>query len=84
MNLCIEYWFVPLPRLLVTTRIFETFLLGDPFNPSFATNTGKGDNPMNKYAFLFYTEVRIPMLGHNNLNESLLNPYVYVGIVSHL
>ena len=33
----------PLP-VTVTTRII-TFLVGDPYKPSFATVTGKGDNP---------------------------------------
>ena len=33
----------PLP-VRVTTRII-TFLVGDPYKPSFATVTGKGDNP---------------------------------------
>ena len=35
----------PLP-LTVTTGII-TFLVGDPYKPSFPTVTGKGDNPMN-------------------------------------
>ena len=35
-----KYW-VP---VIVTTRII-TFLIGDPYKPSFATITGKGDNP---------------------------------------
>ena len=30
--------------VIVTTRIF-TFFVGDPYKPSFATITGKGDNP---------------------------------------
>ena len=34
----------PLP-VRVTTRII-TFLVGDPYKPSFATVTGRGDNPM--------------------------------------
>ena len=34
----------PLP-VTVTTRII-TFLVGDPYKPSFATVTGRGDNPM--------------------------------------
>ena len=33
----------PLP-VRVTTRII-TFLVGDPYKPSFATVTGRGDNP---------------------------------------
>ena len=33
----------PLP-VTVTTRII-TFLVGDPYKPSFATVTGTGDNP---------------------------------------
>ena len=33
----------PLP-VTVTTRII-TFLVGDPYKPSFATVTGRGDNP---------------------------------------
>ncbi len=36
-------WVVPLP-VTVTTRIV-TFLVGDPYKPSFATVTGRGDNP---------------------------------------
>ena len=34
----------PLP-VTVTTRVI-TFLVGDPYKPSFATVTGSGDNPM--------------------------------------
>ena len=30
---------------MVTTRII-TFLVGNPYKPSFATITGKGDNPI--------------------------------------
>ena len=37
-------WVVPPPRMPVTTRII-TFLVGDPYKPSFATVTGRGDNP---------------------------------------
>ena len=37
-------WVVPLPRMPVTTRIVM-FLVGDPYKPSFATVTGRGDNP---------------------------------------
>ncbi len=33
----------PLP-VTATTRII-TFLVGDPYKPSFATVTGRGDNP---------------------------------------
>ena len=39
-------WVVPLPRIPVTTRII-IFLVGDPYKPSFATVTGRGDNPNN-------------------------------------
>ncbi len=41
----------PLP-VTVTTRII-TFLVGDPYNPSFATVTGRGDNPNN--IFIVYS-----------------------------
>ena len=34
----------PLPVTVTTTRII-TFLVGDPYKPSFATVTGRGDNP---------------------------------------
>ena len=37
-------WVVPLRRLPVTTRII-TFLVGNPYKPSFATVTGRADNP---------------------------------------
>ena len=37
-------WVVPPPRMPVTTRTI-TFLVGDPYKLSFATVTGKGDNP---------------------------------------
>ena len=37
-------WVVPPPRIPVTTRII-TFLVGDPYKPSFATVSGRGDNP---------------------------------------
>ena len=35
------FWVVPPPRIPVTTRII-TFLVGDPYKPSFATVTGRG------------------------------------------
>ena len=38
------FWVIPLPRIPVTTRIIP-FLVGNPYKPSFATVTGKGDNP---------------------------------------
>ena len=38
-----EFVLAPFP-VIVTTRIV-TFLVGDPYKPSFATITGKGDNP---------------------------------------
>ena len=37
-------WVVPPPRMPVTTRII-TSLVGDPYKPSFATVTGRVDNP---------------------------------------
>ncbi len=37
-------WVVPPPRMPVTTRII-TFVVGNPYKPSFATVTGRGDNP---------------------------------------
>ena len=37
-------WVIPLPRIPVTTRIIS-FVVGNPYKPSFATVTGKGDNP---------------------------------------
>ena len=40
----------PLP-VTVTTRII-TFLVGDPYKPSFATVTGRGDNPNYMYLFM--------------------------------
>ena len=43
-------WVVLPPRMPVTTRII-TFLVGDPYKPSFATVTGRGDNP-NSISFL--------------------------------
>ena len=39
----------PLP-VTVTTRII-TFLVGDPYKPSFATVTGRGDNPSCMYTY---------------------------------
>ena len=38
------YWVVPPPRMPVTTRMI-TFLVGDPYKPSFATVTGRGEQP---------------------------------------
>ena len=37
-------WVVPLSRIQVTTRTI-VFLAGDPYKPSFAIVTGRGDNP---------------------------------------
>ncbi len=37
-------WVVHPPRIPVTTRII-TFLVGNPYKPSFVTATGRGDNP---------------------------------------
>ena len=45
------FWVVPLPRMLVTTRII-IFLVGNPYKPFFATVTGRGDNP--RYFNVFY------------------------------
>ncbi len=42
-NTSILFGLSPLP-VTVTTRII-TFLVGDPYKPSFATVTGRGDNP---------------------------------------
>ena len=39
----IDFGLSPFP-VIVTTRII-TFFVGDPYKPSFATITGKGDNP---------------------------------------
>ena len=45
---CSWFGLSPLP-VTVTTRII-TFLVGDPYKPSFATVTGRGDNPIhNKF-----------------------------------
>ena len=49
----------PLP-VTVTTRII-TFLVGDPYKPSFATVTGRGDNPS------FTTFFRAPSEPHQFL-----------------
>ena len=43
----------PLP-VTVTTRIIA-FLVGDPYKPSFATVTGRGDNPSYTIAYYIYT-----------------------------
>ena len=37
-------WVAPLPRIPDTTRMI-IFLVRDPYKPSFATVTGRGDNP---------------------------------------
>ena len=42
MTLC---WIVPLPRMTVTTRIIPFLGSGSQPKPSFATVTGRGDNP---------------------------------------
>ena len=42
----------PLP-VTVTTRII-TFLVGDPYKPSFATVTGRGDNPI----YIVFSQIR--------------------------
>ena len=39
----------PFP-VTVTTRIIP-FLVGNPYKPSFATVTGKGDNPSYKWSY---------------------------------
>ncbi len=43
----------PLP-VTVTTRII-TFLVGDPYKPSFAAVTGRGDNPI--YIYILYCQM---------------------------
>ncbi len=48
-------WIVTIP-VTVTTRI-HIFLVGDPYKPSFATVTGRGDNPSHK--FLSHAEQEI-------------------------
>ena len=74
------YWVVPLP-VTVTTKII-TFLVGDPYKPSFATVTGRGDNPryISDYATQLYgdyfinheinNEIRIPMKINQDSMES--------------
>ena len=66
-------WVVPLPRLLVTTRIVSC-LVGNPYKPSFATITGKGDNPT------YITEIAMKQ------ENTLLNTgqrYTVCNIVQH-
>ena len=53
-------WVVPLPRMPVTTRII-TFLVGNPYKPSFATVTGRGDNP--RYTQHLQLELSRDLLG---------------------
>ena len=43
----------PFP-VIVTTRIVSC-LVGNPYKPSFATTTGKGDNPM--YIYILYVNI---------------------------
>ncbi len=45
----------PLP-VKVTTRII-TFLVGDPYKPSFATVTGRGDNPRYIFTYMIWLKV---------------------------
>ncbi len=47
----------PFP-VIVTTRIL-TFVVGDPYKPSFATITGKGDNPTYIWQFGFVIQILI-------------------------
>ena len=49
INIIIYLGCCPLP-VTVTTRII-TFLVGDPYKPSFATVTGRGDNPRYQYHY---------------------------------
>ena len=53
----IQFGLSPLP-VTVTTRII-TLLVGDPYKPSFATVTGRGDNPMQKIKEKQYYVIRL-------------------------
>ena len=62
MNTCIDFFLgrvylrsTPHP-VTVTTRII-TFLVGDPYKPSFATATGRGDNP--RYIFKVFFLIQL-------------------------
>ena len=46
----------------VTTRI-TTFLVGDPYKPSFATVAGRGDNPIYTWCFMKYLLLFLTTLG---------------------
>ena len=55
-------WLSPFP-VAVTTRIIP-FLVGNPYKPSFATVTGKGDNPRyitNMYMYIHPWSLTFPM-----------------------
>jgi len=45
-------WVVPLPRIPLTIRIC-IFLVGDPYKPSFANVTGRGDSPTHDFSYIF-------------------------------
>ena len=47
----------PLPVTVTTRNI--TFLVGDPYKPSFATVTGRGDNPIYIYIMFAFLETVI-------------------------
>ena len=47
-TLVVILWVIPLPRMPVTTSIIIR-LVEDFYKPSFATFTGKGDNPSYTY-----------------------------------
>ena len=72
----------PLP-VTVTTRII-TFLVGDPYKPSFATVAGRGDNPRSTYLNIlilhivkqndFSRQSNEKLYGiHHNKHESFIN-----------
>ena len=76
----------PLP-VTVTTRVVM-FLVGDPYKPSFATVTGRGDNPnyihVKKYIISTTIIKNTLMLFHAYQTSIFLSPPIRIGCVCHV
>ena len=69
---CEFYLGLSLFPVTVTTRIIP-FLVGNPYKPSFATVTGRGDNPS------FTIQIKFPFRNHpKNLVDIINDEVVYI------
>ena len=79
------HWVVPLPATLTTRNI--TFLVGDPYKPSFATVTGRGDNPMYTLVFgrlpRWDVDSNLQIFQIPNLERSVTQAVILISYLPH-